>query len=110
MVTIEYCREGLPVSDFDYDEFLDLVKLNIDNDRTFRVSTTIPIYAVRLEIVRGKIDCKKVVFRYFDCLLMANEFGTIKDWPKGFADKLNALSEDLLRVACQKLRNKNLTK
>ena len=104
MIIIEYTERGQPVSDFNYGDWLDNVKRNIDSDHTFVVSTSVPIAAIRLAIVRGEIDHSKIVFRYSDEVFQANEYGAIPNWPSGFCDIENRFAEDILKCAMRKKR------
>jgi hypothetical protein len=87
MVKIEYCKEGESISDFDYDKWIEIVKSAIikNQDITFKVSTSIPIHAIRLEIIKGNIECNDVVFVYKEEEYHSNEFGEIQNHPNGFA-------------------------
>lgn len=104
MITIEYAENGQPVSDFNYKYWLDNVKANIGHDHTFVVSTSIPIYAVRLSIVLGEIDFNKIVFKYSNEVFQANKYGAIEKWPFGFCDLETRIAEDILRYAMKKRR------
>ena len=104
MVVIEYAERGQPVSDFNFGDWLCNVMQHIDSGHTFVVSTAMPIDAIRLAIVQGKIDCKDVTFSYMGLLFQANEYGAILDWPMGFADRNTAISTDILRAAMKKRR------
>ena len=106
MITIEYAENGQAVSDFNYKDWLDNVKANVGRDHTFIVSTSVPIYAVRLAIVRGELDCSKIVFKYSNEVFQANEYGAIPDRPFGFCDVENRLAEDILRFAMKKRKSK----
>ena len=106
MITIEYSENGQAVSDFNYKDWLDNVKANVGRDHTFIVSTSVPIYAVQLAIVRGEIDCSKIVFKYSNEVFQANEYGAIPNRPFGFCDVENKLAEDILRFAMKKRKSK----
>ena len=104
MIVIEYAEHGQPVSDFNYGDWLDNIKRNINNDHTFVVSTSVPISAIRLAICRGEIDGAKIVLRYFNEVFQADEYGALPIWPKGFADIESRFAEDILRCAMRKKR------
>jgi hypothetical protein len=104
MITIEYAENGQAVSDFNYKDWLDNVKANIGRDHTFIVSTSIPIYAVRLAIVLGEIDFNEIVFKYSNEVFQANKYGAIERWPLGFCDLEVNLATDILRYAMKKRR------
>jgi hypothetical protein len=102
MLTVEYTREGTPVNDFTYINWVYKVLHYKNSDKVFCVSTSIAITAVRLEIVKGNLDCSKVVFKFGDKLLYANEYGAITNWPQGFCDTETRLCEEILRLAMAK--------
>jgi hypothetical protein len=102
MIIIEYAEHGQAVSDFNYKDWLDNVKANVGRDNTFIVSTSVPIYAVQLAIVRGELDCSKIVFKYSNEVFQANEYGSIPNRPFGFCDVESRLAEDILRFAMKK--------
>ena len=66
------------------------------------VSTSILITAIRLEIAKGKIDWRKIQFKFDDKVFQANEYGSIQDWPKGFCDIETDLCEQILKSAIEK--------
>ena len=107
MVTIEYSEYGQSVSDFDYGDWLDDVKENIESNRTFSVSTGIPIHAIRLAICKGEIDCEKVFFKYLGETFQANEYGAFFHWPNGFASVDVDLSFELIKCARNKRKLKH---
>jgi len=106
MITIEYCKEGLAISDFSYSDWVYNVKQTIKDgkDHKFEVSTSIPIAALRLEIALGNIDCESITFCFWGQYFQANKYGAITNWPRGFADVECAIAEDILRVAIKQRR------
>jgi len=103
MITIEYCEDGQPISDFSCSDWLYNVK-QVTADHIFRVSTSLPIGFIRLAIVRGELDYNNVTFLYCGHPFQANRFGAILDWPTGFCDRYIAVCEDILRAAMKKKR------
>jgi len=107
MITIEYTDNGEAVSDFNYSEWLERVKNNVDSNTTFKVSTSTPIFAIRLAIVKGEVDHKKIKFKYNDKESNVNEYGVFNYWPKGFADVTDVLVQNILSTAIKKKKNKS---
>jgi len=97
MITIEYCEEGIAVSDFNYQIWIDTVK-NMKADYCFKVSTSLPIDLIRLAILEDEILFSNVNFKYDGKILQPNEFGILEDWPVGFCDKEMVISGQLLRL------------
>jgi hypothetical protein len=101
MIIIDYCKHGKAVSDFDSSDWICEVKKTKHN-RTFQVSTSLPVDLVRLAIVSDEINCKDVTFLYCGDYFQANEYGAIENWPTGFCDGQIAVIEDILRRAIEK--------
>ena len=95
MITIEYCKHGKKVSDFEYEEWVEQVLAkNPDEDFAFKVSTATPIDAIRVAIKKGKIDCKKVQFRFEGWDIAVDKHGHLEYWPEKFCEcQINLLSE-----------------
>jgi hypothetical protein len=110
MVTVEYAEHGNPVSDFNASDWLYEVKRTIKEGREHRfvVSTGIPILLLKLAIARDEIKHTDVTFSYFGQVFQANEYGALMDWPRGFADRQNAICEDTLRAAILKRKQARL--
>jgi len=107
MIVIEYCEEGLPVSDFNYKDWLNLVK-NTRVDHCFKVSTSLPIQLIRLAIVKGEISRDDIIFKYFENTFQANQYGAIANWPLGFCDREIGICEEIIRCAFKKKTNKEI--
>lgn len=107
MITIEYCEDGSPVSDFYCEYFVDEIKAAIDEmeDFNFQVSTTLPIDYIRLAIVKGEIDCTKVALKFNNEIIPINEYGAIVNYPKGMM-KWCDVGEQILRTAMMKRKSK----
>ena len=108
MIIIRYAQDGQSVSDFDYKEWLNNVIDSIKNNenRTFVISTSIPVTAVRLAVCRGDIASEKIAFQYLDKFIFVNKYGALPDWPTGFADAEVALMEKILECATEKSRKR----
>ena len=101
MIYIEYTEHGLAVSDFHYEKWLNQLKTHLKKTKSVitRVSTSIPITALRLAICRGEIDNTRIAFVYKDKVFQADKDGRIDNWPRGFADVDEDLSYSML--TCQ---------
>jgi len=98
MITIEYCKEGLAISDFEYQKYVDIIKDYImhNNDFDLKVSTEVLVNAIRVEIYKGNIDCNDIGFMFEDKILYPDKDGRIQNWPNGFCDINLELIEKLL--------------
>jgi hypothetical protein len=106
-IEIEYRRSGVPVSDFEAEEWLrDVVADHLSGGEPslYEVSTSLPIHLVRLAIVTGKLRAEDVAFVHDGKSFSANEYGAITDWPDGFADAGGRVCEKILRAAMAKRR------
>jgi len=99
MLTIEYCESGKSISDFDIESWVDYIVKVKDLNLRFKVSTSLPIDAIRLAIVQGRLDYRKVVFAFEDKTMQVNEFGALLNWSNGFCDKGVRYAEKILRHA-----------
>ena len=89
MITIIYCEDGTPVSDFNYKKFIDSIKKTIEyydeeGKYLYRVSTFIPIEATRVAIKNKEIDCNKIQFMYNNTIIKVDKNGNLSEWPDGF--------------------------
>ena len=106
-IVVEYCAEGDPVSDFAVADWS--YNFLRGSQTHYRVSTSLPIDAVRLMIVQGKLDAEDVTFSYSGLVFQANRYGAIPDWPIGFADRSGAYAHDILLAATKKLQKERDT-
>ena len=110
MITIEYCAEGEPVSDFNYTEWLHKIKNSIVYgslyDITFKVSTSLPINVIRLAIVKGELNYKDITFKYKDKEFQTNQYGVIEKWPNGFCEVNRSIATDLIKTRITNVQKK----
>jgi len=106
MITIEYTETGEAISDFNYEHWLNNVKNNLDSNNVFKVSTSVPVYAVRLAIAKGEIDHTKVKFKYKDRESSVNKYGVVNYWPAGFADVIDILTSKIIETSIIKRKQK----
>lgn len=100
MVTIEYCSEGKPISEFDLEEFVRLVKLSVKYDFYLKISTSAPFLALSIAIIKGVIDYKQVVFKINNIVYELDKYG----WPgtiEGFCNIEKRLVEEREKAALQ---------
>lgn len=102
MVTIEYNKNGFPVSDFDIEKFVQGIKNGINYDCVFRISNQLPILGVRLAICKNEIDFQKIQFKFEDKIASVNEYGVISCTP--WEDLEFELSEELISTAMKKAK------
>ncbi len=104
IVTIEYCTEGQSMPDFDFTDFVIMVKrtLAANEYHEFKVSNAVPVLAVLTEIAEGWIDYKRIVFKYYDLVFQANEYGAIQRWPTGWCNLEADFAERRLRAQVKK--------
>lgn len=83
MITIEYSKHGLAVSDDSVENFA--LKL-FNTNKDFYTSTESLILAFRVLIAEGKIPHDKVQFEYDGQIIRLYKNGTFEPQPKGFCD------------------------
>lgn len=98
MKTVVYCKEGVAVSDFDAEDWVELFKKAADGT-VYKVSTSLPFDIIRREIVKGNIAFESVEFEFEGKKIPINKYGAIPNWPRGFCDKVNGVAEDIIREA-----------
>jgi len=78
----------------------------IDADIHETYSTENIFYALRLLIANGTLPHDRILFVYQGHAFQANEYGAIRDWPEGFSDLTTRFSENIIRAAMQKRKDK----
>jgi len=76
MITIEYCKEGHVISDFEiemYQRFIKGCPLNFE----VKVASAIAVDAARVLILRGEIKHTEIQFKFKDQILSVNKYGRI---------------------------------
>lgn len=109
MIEIEYCRDGVAVSDFEAAGWADYVVRRAGpcgHCLRHRVSTSLPVHMVRLAIVTGKLRAEDVAFVFEGKVFSANEYGAIPEWPRGFAELGGDVMEGILRAALDKRKGR----
>lgn len=88
-ITVEYCENGLPVSDFNcekiYQGILEIYQEN-KRDINLKISNEILIERLALGIVQDQIDCEDLFIIFKNERLYMNKHGIIIHWPSGFCD------------------------
>lgn len=103
MVTVVYCQDGLPVTEWNIDKWVTTFLSKKELDITFKVSTELPILAVRKAIATDEISNEKVQFQVGERLIHLNEFG---NYPMGWPRELGTCSGDL----CEELIHAQMMK
>jgi len=80
---IEYCEDGVPVSDFEVEDF---VKKAWTEDRNIKTSSEIVITAARSLVKRKVIPFVhiNIVFKHY--LILIDSRGSLSDYPPGFCN------------------------
>jgi len=98
-IILEFCKDGLTISDFDVEQFVnEIVKVaKPEIDKTIRISTGLVVHQLRLIASQGKIDPEAIVFLFKGEILRMNDRGQIHGpWPSGFADSNIRIMDGIL--------------
>lgn len=80
---IEYCKDGVPISDFEVEDF---VKKSWTEDRNIKTSSEIVITALRSLIKRKVIPYQNVVIIFKHYRIQIDSRGSLSDYPEGFCN------------------------
>jgi hypothetical protein len=97
---INYCKEGISVSDFEDIEGL-IIRGHLRNE-TINVSNQSVVDMARVLFVEGKITDLKIQFNGEN--IGITEDGMFEKWPKGFCDLCEKLAQRLLRWQADRYR------
>jgi len=97
MIRIEYCKTGERINDFEVEEWVAGLR-----DGDYSVSTSVPIWAVKLAVVSGRLSASNVVFIYKGKEVPINEYGAMLDWPDGMANAEERYSCKIIQLARDK--------
>lgn len=109
MITIEYCEEGNPVSDFHCRLFVDNVKCLIENgnqDYTIKTSTNLVLDFLRLAIIKEEINYKDVVVKFKGQIIEFDVDGLLKKYPEGLGDIASEVCLKYLELSVNKGKTK----
>jgi hypothetical protein len=107
MVYVEYTIDGEAINDFQAKGWIAHITNVVQsakgkNDVTYKVSTSLPLNLVRLEIAKGTIDCNDIYFLFNGEQVVINQYGCISNWPKGFADIDCDVAEQTITASLKK--------
>ena len=91
---VNYCAEGIAVSDFE-----DIEKMILKNCNIVTSSQSI-VEMARILFLEGKIDSLQVQFNGVNISIKEN--GMFEYWPEGFCDLSEKLAQRLLKIMAQK--------
>ncbi len=101
MISIEYCKGGEAVSDFEVEQWFPkiLEYAQLPTWVNGAISTTPPLDRIRQAIAEGELDHNKVCFVFNGKEIKVNQYGAVQDWTNGFCDTGVKISEKILRAA-----------
>lgn len=98
MITVEYCAEGIPVSDFAIEQYMVLINSSLQHDHNqhWRFSTS-PIFdAIRVEVLEERIDYQQIQFLFNGKEIKLDKYGKMSSTPRGFIDPQSDYWEKLI--------------
>jgi len=99
MIKMRYCPEGIPISDFEVNNTLNVLldyAEQIDEDVRATYSTENVFYSMQLRILKGEIPHTDVVFEYVTKTIPINEYAVPINPPRGFCDRSIKICEDIV--------------
>jgi hypothetical protein len=105
MITINYCREGTAIPDFDAEEWLKNW-LSLNDDMVYNVSTENIVSWVRVYLAEGKLSTQDVKLQFNDNDIVINYFAVIAEWPSGFCDYSEETAFRIIRATRKRRANK----
>ena len=101
-ITIEYCPDGLAISDFAIKSWEQRMIQNyqLGQDALYKVSTILPMYAVRIAVVAGYIKVDDVIFIVDGKSTKINKYGANLDGQ--IPDPANGYAFEILTLAMKK--------
>lgn len=110
MITINYCKNGIPMSDFEARQYVsNIIKEFHEFKTTFNIETSSEnvVNSFRLAIVEDKISINEIIFKYENNVLQLTEYGTFETFPKGFIDINTSIARYIVKAQSIK-RRKNV--
>lgn len=107
MLIIEYCKEGIPVNDFEVEEVFDTIR-RLQDGTLCQFSTENIFLRIRYAIVCGNEPYQEWRFRFEGKDITINEYGAVQLWPKGFLEYEVTKAEQILTEAMKKHKAKKL--
>lgn len=80
---IEYCEDGVPVSDFEVEDF---VKKAWMEDRDIKTSSEIVITAARSLVKRKVIPFQNIIIMFKHYRIQVDSRGSLNHYPDGFCN------------------------
>lgn len=68
------------------------------DDYTLSVSSENIVYAFRVLVAKGEIDCSQIKFTFEGRNITVGKFGRLSDYPRGFCDTFDNFLTELLAV------------
>ncbi|MFF2531340.1 hypothetical protein ACFVS2_20770 [Brevibacillus sp. NPDC058079] len=105
MITINYCVEGTPYSDFEAEAVVEQWFRN-GGSSVYHVSTENVISFVRVMVAESKVSHTDVQIQYNGENLEMNEYAVFKKWAKGFCDFNNENATRIIKAQNAKRKSR----
>lgn len=79
ILILDYCKEGIPISDYECDDFLN--SCLVGNCNYYKISTENIIQSLRAKVATGEICVEDVEIRFEGLPLQMNKYACIQEWP-----------------------------
>ncbi|MEK4006411.1 hypothetical protein [Paenibacillus sp. FSL H3-0333] len=105
MITINYCKEGTPIPDYDAEEWLESW-LTFKDDQVYNVSTENIVSWVRVYLAEEKLSTQDVRLQFDGKNIEINDYAVITNWPDGFCDFSEETAFRIIRATRKRRANK----
>jgi len=103
---IDYCKEGMAVSDFE--DIEGFVMSHYLNKNKISTSSQSVVEVARILFLEGKIDSLQVQFK--GQLIGLKPDGMFETWPEGFCDLAEMLAQRLIKLQAKMYKENGLVK
>lgn len=101
MLKIIYSKNGYAYHDFNLlkeaQQIIDYYQTHKDED-VVNVSTSNIVVALRVLVLRGKINCSDITFEFKGEIIKIDKRGKFSNYPKGFIDWYDDFLDEMLGI------------
>ena len=95
MIILNYCKEGIALSDFDMEQTYQQIK---EAGGEYNFSTSPIFFRFKQAVAEEEIEIDDIEFRLNGVSVQMNQYGAIPNWPKGFLQGLVDIAQRTLEA------------